>query len=117
MTIRNPATDDIIIEAAQNATVEVPQEACRHVFFPFQCEGLSMKRCPVSPFARVGRFSAWLGSAFLILLCLALPAGAQMPQVAFDSNLAEGQQVSNTIRIIGFAITPTSAGYVEIAVD
>jgi beta-mannanase len=58
--------------------------------------------------------------ALLLLMALlfqALPAAAQSPQVAFDSNLTEGQQVANTIRIIGFAVTPQSTGYVEISVD
>jgi Glycosyl hydrolase family 26/Repeat of unknown function (DUF5648) len=59
----------------------------------------------------------WAQSLILALLFLAQPAAAQSPQVAFDSNLTEGQQVANTIRLIGFAITPQSSGYVEIAVD
>lgn len=48
---------------------------------------------------------------------MAQPTLAQTPQVAFDSNLVDGQQVANTIRMIGFAITPQSTGYVEISVD
>ena len=62
-------------------------------------------------------FAGWLQSLFFALLFVALPAAAQTPLVGLDSNLTEGQQVANTIRIIGFAITPQSAGYVDIAVD
>ena len=50
-------------------------------------------------------------------LALALPAAAQNPLVALDSNLTEGQEVFNTIRVIGFAVTAGSTGYVEIVVD
>ena len=53
----------------------------------------------------------------LVLIALAAGALAQTPQIGLDSNLAENQQVANTIRVIGFAITPGSTGYVEIAVD
>jgi beta-mannanase len=67
--------------------------------------------------SQINRLARCAPSLILALLCLAQPAAAQSPQVAFDSNLAEGQQVANTIRVIGFAITPQSSGYVEIAVD
>ncbi|MEO8135249.1 MAG: hypothetical protein ABI831_14855, partial [Betaproteobacteria bacterium] len=60
--------------------------------------------------------AAWLFAVFAAAMLPSL-AQAQAPQVAFDSNLVEGQQVTNTIRVIGFAITPQSTGYVEIAVD
>jgi len=53
----------------------------------------------------------------LFLLAGAWPALAQTPQIGIDSNLAENQEVAGTIRVIGFAITPSSSGYVEIAVD
>ncbi|MBK8739114.1 MAG: hypothetical protein IPM02_05970 [Betaproteobacteria bacterium] len=59
----------------------------------------------------------WAHALLLALLLAAPQTKAQTPQIAFDSNLANGQQVANTIRIIGFAITPQSAGYVEIDVD
>ena len=56
-----------------------------------------------------------LASAPLLVLLLANAATAQTPQVAFDHNLTEGQQVTNTVRIIGLAITPGSTGYVEVS--
>jgi hypothetical protein len=72
--------------------------------------------CP-SRLRQIRQFPLWAHALVLALLFLAQPSAAQSPQVAFDSNLAEGQQVANTIRMIGFAITPQSSGYVEIAVD
>jgi len=69
------------------------------------------------PGFRIRPAVAWTQALLLALIMLCLPAAAQSPQVAIDSNLTEGQQVANTIRIIGFAITPQSSGYVEIAVD
>src|SRR5438552_1832753 len=53
----------------------------------------------------------------LAMFVCASGAFAQTPQIGLDNNFADNQLVANTIRIIGFAITPNSTGYVEISVD
>jgi len=55
--------------------------------------------------------------AFVMLLAGHGAVRAQGEQIAFDDNLAEGQSVANTIRVVGWAITPLSSGQVEILVD
>ena len=56
-------------------------------------------------------------AAFFAVACLAGPASAQNPIVAIDSNIAENQEISNTVRVIGFAVSPGSSGYVEVSLD
>lgn len=55
--------------------------------------------------------------AFAALLGCNTVASAQNQHIALDGNLAEGQSVTNTIRIVGWAITPQSSGHVEVLVD
>ena len=72
----------------------------------------TLRAQPPAP-ARTGR---WLLALFAGWLSLVNLAVAQQPVVAIDSNIAENQEVSNTIRVIGFARTPDSSGYVEVIV-
>ena len=56
-------------------------------------------------------------SAFVALASLAGSVSAQNPVVAIDSNIVENQEISNTVRVIGFAVSPNSSGYVEVSID
>ena len=64
------------------------------------------------------RFIAPLGFRWLIAAWVtALASSAIAQQIAFDSTIQEGMTVINTVRIVGWAKTPSSSGSVQIAVD
>lgn len=50
-------------------------------------------------------------------LIIFLPSQAIAQQIAFDSTVQDGMTVINTVRIVGWAITPSSSGSVQIALD
>ena len=50
-----------------------------------------------------------------VVFAVSLPGIAQ--QIAFDSTIQNGMTVINTVRVIGWAKTPTSSGSVQIAID
>lgn len=56
--------------------------------------------------------NAWIALVFLVVTTT---AWAQ--QIAFDSTIQQGMSVINTVRIVGWAKTPTSSGSVRIFLD
>lgn len=54
---------------------------------------------------------------FFLLTGFALSGIVHSAEIAFDDNLTEGQRVINTLRIVGWAKTPSSTGYVLIDID
>lgn len=66
----------------------------------------------------LSRGSTPVCSRWLLTTLLALFSSlAIAQQIAFDSTIQEGMTVINTVRIVGWAKTPSSSGTVQIAVD